>query len=253
MTRIVDFPLLVFAVSLAVLWLSARIGDLLRRKSRPLDESQRQDLGFVLAATLTLLGLIIGFAFSMVVSSYDQRRNYEVQEANAIATEYVRAGLLPAGEGARVREALRYYLDQRVLFYEIQDANQLRRVALQASQLQADLWSMVEATAAKQPTPTVALAASGMTDIWNTRGNTEAAWTNRLPIAAWCLVFAIAIFCNLLVGYIAHEKTKFLLLILPLVVSTSFFLIDEIDSPRYGLIRVVPENLMGLSESLRPK
>ena len=253
MTQIVDFPLLVFVVSLVTLSLSARIGVFVRTKSRPLEESQRQDLGLVLAATLTLLGLIIGFGFSMVVSSYDQRRRYEVEEANAIGTEYVRADLLPAGEVARLREGLRGYLEQRVLFYKSEDENQLRRVAAQTSQLQNELWSIVQGSAASQPTPTVALAVSGMNDVGSSRGATEAAWRNRFPIAAWCLVVAIAVFCNLLIGYISHERTTFILLVLPLVVSTSFFLIDEIDSPRQGLIRVAPQNLIGLSESLRSK
>jgi hypothetical protein len=67
----------VFAVSLVALSFSANFGAFVRTKLRPLDESQRQDLAIVLAATLTLLGLIIGFGFSMVVSSYDQRRNHE--------------------------------------------------------------------------------------------------------------------------------------------------------------------------------
>lgn len=253
MAQIVDSPLLIFALSIVALTFSAHIGAFVRLKWRPLEESERQDLGLVLAATLTLLGLIIGFGFSMVVNSYDQRRNYEVEEANAIGTEYARADLLLAGEGARVREVLRNYLDQRVLFYESEDANQLQRVALQTSQLEADLWSIVRATAAKQPTPTVALAVSGMNDVLNSRDHTEAAWRKRLPIAAWCLVVAIALFCNLLVGYNSHARTKFLLLVLPLAVSISFFLIAEIDSPRHGLIRVIPQDLVGLSESLRSK
>jgi len=253
MTKIVDIPLLVFALSLIALSFSGQIGALIRLKWRPIQESERQDLALVLAATLTLLGLIIGFGFSMVVSSYDQRRSYEVAEANAIGTEYVRAGLLPAGEVARVRQGLKNYLDQRVLFYQSSDANQLRRITFQTSQLGTDLWSIMEATAAKQPTPTVALAVSGMNDVLNSRGYTEAAWQNRFPIAAWCLVITIAIFCNLLVGYVSHERTEFLLLVLPLAVSISFFLIAEIDSPRHGLIRVGPENLIGLSASLRSK
>lgn len=253
MTQIVDFPLIVFAVSLIALFISAQIGAFVRIKWRPLEESEREDLGLVLAATLTLLGLIIGFGFSMVVSSYDQRRDYEVDEAKAIATEYVRADLLPAAEEARLREMLKSYLDQRVLFYETKDPNQLRQVASQTSQLEADLWSIMRATAAKQPTPTIALAVSGMNDVFSSRGFAEAAWQNRFPIPAWWLVFAIAIFCNLLVGYDSHGRKSFLLLVLPLVVAVSFFLVDEIDSPRHGVIRVSPENLIGLSESLRAK
>ena len=65
----------------------------------------REDFGFILAATLTLLGLIIGFSFSMATSRYDQRKNYEEAEANAIGTEYVRADLLPAADAATVRDA----------------------------------------------------------------------------------------------------------------------------------------------------
>ena len=52
---------------------------------------------------------LIAFAFSMAVSRYDQRKNYEEQEANAIGTEYVRADQLPprrCGEGPCTAEGL---------------------------------------------------------------------------------------------------------------------------------------------------
>jgi hypothetical protein len=251
MTNIVDFPIFVFALTLATLWISAQIGAFIRKKLRPLDEIERRDFEVILAATLTLLGLIIGFGFSMVVNRYDQRKNYEAEEANAIGTEYARAGLLPAADTAKAREVLKSYLDQRVLFYGSGDARQLGQVALRTAQLQNDLWSVVEAAAAKQPTPTVALAVSGMNEVLNSQAYTQAAWWNRLPVAAWCLVTAIAIFCNLLVGYTAVWKSKALLLVLPLAVSISFFLIADIDSPRHGLIRVSPQNLISLSQSLR--
>ena len=67
----------------------------------------REDFGLILAAALTLLRLIIGFSFSMATSRYDQRKNLEEAEANAIGTEYARAGLLPAADAAKVRALLR--------------------------------------------------------------------------------------------------------------------------------------------------
>jgi hypothetical protein len=42
-----------------------------------------------------------------------------------------------------------------------------------------------------------------------------------------------------------------LLLILPFVVSISFFLIADVDSPRGGIIRVYPQNLQSVVDSLR--
>jgi hypothetical protein len=56
------------------------VGDRLRRTIRPLKKDEREDFDTVLAASLTLLALIIGFSFSMAVSRYDQRKNYEEAE-----------------------------------------------------------------------------------------------------------------------------------------------------------------------------
>src|SRR5262249_44287014 len=121
----------------------------------------------------------------MVVARYDQRKNYEEAEANTVGTEYVRTDLLPTDNATRVRDRLKNYLDQRVLFYETRDEDQLAQIDLRTMQLQTELWSSVRATAVKQPTATVALAVSGMNDVLNSQGYTQAAWRNRLPVAAW--------------------------------------------------------------------
>jgi hypothetical protein len=42
-------------------------------------------------------------------------------------------------------------------------------------------------------------------------------------------------------------------LVLSLIVAVSFFLIADIDSPRGGIIRVQPENLLTLSQSFHPQ
>ena len=250
MNRIANFPLVVFTFSFIVLWLAALIGAFLRKRLRPLEAEEREDFAIIEAATLTLLGLLIGFTFSMAVNRYDQRKNYEEGEANAIGTEYVRADLLPTAEAARVRELLKGYLDQRVLFYTTRDAQQLRQIDTNTTQLQNELWSAVQGIGAAQPTPTHALALSGMNDVLNSQGYTQAAWWNRIPVAAWWLMAAIAIGCNLLIGYGAHRTNGLLFLVLPLAVSVSFFLIADIDSPRAGVIRVQPQNLISLSLTL---
>ncbi len=246
-----NFPVLMFFPSLLILWLAAQYGAALRRR-RPLKDDQREDFGVIQAATLTLLGLIIGFSFSMAIGRYDQRKNYEEAEANAIGTEYVRAGLLPAADAPKVRAQLRKYLDLRILFYRTRWEGKIRQINADTAQLQDEMWSAVQAPALAQPTPVIALAVVGMNDVLNSQGYTQAAWWNRIPSSAWGLMMAIAICCNLLVGYgMRSPKTKStLLFVLPLVVSISFLLIADIDSPRGGLIHVAPQNLVSLSESL---
>lgn len=248
-----NYPVLFFLFSMLVLWLSAHIGASLRKR-RALKDGEREVFAVVQAATLTLLGLIIGFSFSMAISRYDLRKTYEEAEANAIGTEYVRAGVLPAADAAGVRALLRKYLDLRISFYRTRDERALGQINADTAHLQAEMWSAIEVSAAARPTPVIALAVSGMNDVLNSQGYTQAAWWNRIPIAAWGLMMATAICCNVLVGYglRGSEGKRGMLLVLPLVVSISFLLIADIDSPRGGLIHVAPQNLVSLSQSLLP-
>ena len=66
---IVNYPLLVFALSVVILSLAVELGEVLRRRIRSSKEEERDDFGVVLGANLTLLALLIGFSFSMAVSA----------------------------------------------------------------------------------------------------------------------------------------------------------------------------------------
>jgi hypothetical protein len=250
MNKIVDSPLLVFAICFTVLWLSAVVGAFCRDRLGGLKEGEREDFAVVQGAALTLLGLLIGFTFSMAINRYEQRKNCEEAEANAIGTEYLRVRMLPDTDATRSRTLLKGYLDERVLFYSTRNEKLLGQINSDTAQLQNYLWSAVQARVVTEPTPLAALAASGMNDVLNSQGYTQAAWLNRIPFEAWVLLFVIGVGCNFLIGYGAHRTSIRLFLVLPLAVSVSFFLIADIDSARGGLIRVQPQNLVILSQSL---
>ncbi|HSR13404.1 MAG TPA: hypothetical protein VLS90_18300 [Thermodesulfobacteriota bacterium] len=253
MNDLVDHAGLVFVVSFLTLLLSVLVGALLRRRRRNLDENLHENYTVILGAALTLLGLIVGFSFSMATNRYDQRKNYEEAEANAIGTEYLRADFLAAAEAEKVRGLLAKYVDERILFYTDRDKQERGRVNAVTAQIQNELWSVVRTAAASQPTPVNALVVSGMNDVLNSQGYTQAAWWYRIPRAAWVLMILIAACCNFMVGYgIRDLKTGFKLVpILPLIISIAIYFIADIDSPRGGEVRIVPVNLMSLSESIR--
>jgi hypothetical protein len=123
MSDVLDQPLSLFVVAFLAQWISARIGLVLSRRHHDTEADVREAFGVIEAATLTLLGLIIGFSFSMAISRYDQRKNYEEAEANAIGTQYVRIDLLPAADAEKMRTLLAKYLDQRIAFYKTSDGN----------------------------------------------------------------------------------------------------------------------------------
>jgi hypothetical protein len=240
------YPLTIFVAAFALQCAAAYLGDFVRRRGGSLKDTTQKDFGTILPAALTLLALIIGFSFSLASYRYDLRKTLEEAEANAIGTEYVRADLLPAAPAAQVRDLLVQYTRQRILFYEVRDAARLAQVANDRANLQNELWNAVTAPALATPTPVSALVVAGMNDVLNSQGYTQAAWWNRLPVGAWELLILVAVASNFLFGFSERRDGRLTLMLLPLIVSVPIFLIADIDTPRGGLIHVVPQNLEAL-------
>jgi hypothetical protein len=248
---ILDWPLILFIVMLPSLWLATWMGTIVRTHARQLPESLREDYGVILGATLTLLGLIIGFTFSMAITRYDLRKSLEAAEANAIGTEYDRLDFLPAEDAVPLRALLRRYTDLRIRFYVARRKADISRINADTEGMSSQLWGLTAKAANSKPSALSALAASGMNEVLNSKEFTQAARWNRIPPAAWLLMLLIAALSNLLLGYGAQGKALALSMVLPLVVSICFLLIADIDSPVGGVIRVHPQNLYALAESLK--
>jgi hypothetical protein len=228
------------------------MGTIFRAHVYQLPESLRADYAVILGATLTLLGLIIGFTFSMATTRYDLRKSLEAVEANAIATEYARLDFLPAEESVPLQSLLRRYIDLRIRFYLARRAADLSQIDAETEAMHNQLWDLTAKAAIEKPSILTGLASSGMNEVLNSKEFTQAARWNRIPLAAWILMFVIAALANLLVGYGAHGRAVVLSMILPLLVSICFFLIADIDTPAGGIIRVQPHNLYAVAESLKP-
>jgi hypothetical protein len=253
MTTVLDYPLvLLFPVSFLVLALATWMGGRLAARATIVRESP-DDFGVIQTATLTLLGLIIGFTFSMALNRYDQRKNLEEEEANAIGTAFLRADLIGEPRAAQLRDVLRRYSAERVVNYTTRDVAVLAANNARTTKLQSDMWTIVREGATAQPDPLKALAVASINDVVNSQGYTQAAWWNRIPHGAWVLMGLLAVCANFLVGLGAKGTSAPLRLtiVFPAIISAVFFLVADIDAPRGGVIRVQPQNLNALVESLK--
>jgi hypothetical protein len=125
---------------------------------------------------------------------------------------------------------------QRVLFYVICDERQRNQIKPDTRKLQVGLWSTTPRAAAAQPAPLVAVAVAGAVHPSTlAQPNTSRSMGND---GAGRHLF--------LVGYGEHRRGAPRLLVLPLIMSIPLFLIGDIDSPRGGVIRVHPQNLISL-------
>jgi len=248
--KLLDYPVLIFFVSFAALWFADWLGARLRVRRKSIGEEERPDFDVVLGAALTLLGLVIGFSFSMAINRFELRGDYEEAEANAIETAYLRAELVPQEDSARIRDLLRQYTDLRIQFY-VNGHRATERIAAETAQVQHGLWAAVSKPAQAQPTAVAALAVASVNDVIKSEGATREVWEDRIPVAAWALMFGIALGCNVLYGYGSRRTDWKLSIVLPLVVAVSLAFIADMNSPRGGFIHTQPKNLERLQGTLQ--
>ncbi len=210
------------------------------------------DVRVVLGATLTLLGLVIGFAFSMAINGYNTRQANEATEATAIASVFARTDLLASEDANILRQTLSQYLDQRLLFYTASNNNeQLAALERASTLLKHDAWNTTVHGTLSQQNPISAFVLAGMADLLNSYERTSAGWHSQIPTAAWSLMAMLSVFCNILIGYSASTRGhRGLLLVFPLVIAISLAIINDIDIPGHGVIHISPDNLMRVANSL---
>jgi hypothetical protein len=113
-----------------------RLGQYRRRRS---EQEDRLPVGEMVAATLALLAFMLAFTFGLAASRFDVRRGLVIDEANAIGTTYLRAGLLPEPHWSDVRSLPREYVDVRL---EAVQPGKLNQSIGRSEELHTRLWAL---------------------------------------------------------------------------------------------------------------
>ncbi|HWC75000.1 MAG TPA: hypothetical protein VG454_13775, partial [Gemmatimonadales bacterium] len=118
MDAIYDWP--IWVLILAILLLSLGASEVGFRRGRALQatEGERDILTTIRTSTLGLVALLLGFSFAITSNRFNDRSRLVMDEANAIGTCYLRAGLVAEPARGQIRDALRRYVDLRIESYE---------------------------------------------------------------------------------------------------------------------------------------
>lgn len=195
------------------------------------------------AALLGLLGLLLGFTFSMAVNRYDQRKEMAVQEANAVGTAGLRVRLLPAADRAEALTLLRQYTDARLeMVAPSTDPARAEANGRKAAELQGQLWSRAAAVAEKDPRAvTTGMYLQSLNDLFDAATRREAAVRNHVPLMVLVLVFAAAVLSAGFVGYtggLSGTRDAWATMAKSVVIALTVMVIVDLDRPGQGLIRV---------------
>jgi hypothetical protein len=249
MHMLLEHPTVLLLVTVVLFAIASWAGSLAVR----LHEEDKSDaFQLVQGATLTLLGLLLGFTFAMAVTRFDLRMQFAVDETNALETAWMRAGTLPAPMVVPTRQLLRSYIDVRLELRKAGTNRKGRKIAEDKTDvLQAQLWAIAQQAAQQQRDAVSALYLDSLRLLFDMQATREELYDNRIPMPAWGLLIFIGIISNVLVGY-GIGRRWWLLCVLPVVVAGTLMLIADLDTPRSGFIQVRQHSLDVLSEQLKP-
>jgi len=247
------FPIWVTAVLIAVLLLGAcEAGYQVARRS----DFEKSDEGHVLSAMLALLGLLVGFTFSIAVNRHEQRRVLVVDEANAIETEYLRTQMMPEPYRTRLADMLRRYADGRLA---LAGAGEDRSAALRAyafaDSLKREMWvTVIEADSLVRPPALASLIAGGMNTIIELASSRRAALEARLPSVAYGSLLLYATVAAGMLGFVSgsgKHPRRFGAIVMLLLLSLALGLILDLDRPLRGTIKVNQQPMIDARASMK--
>lgn len=222
-----------------------------RHRSPDIDATKAQTtLGTT--ALLALLGLLLAFSFSIVEARFGKRKELVLDEANAIGTTYLRAGMLPDGEGDRIRELLRGYTEARVDPRSIRD---LRRAISESEEVHGELWKEATKAAVAHPdSEVVSIFVQSLNDVIDLHeSRVTVGLHQRLPLPILFTLLAISALSAIAIGFGAgldRRRLPLSTVALLFAVASVVVLIVELDQPGSAMFRVNQSAMRDALESM---
>jgi hypothetical protein len=247
--------LILFGVSTVLFLLIVEVGyRIARKRQTSIDEATKSWFTAIYSAILAMLGLLLGFSYSMAQQRFEVRKQLVVEEADAIGTTYLRAQWLPEPYRGDVAKLLRQYVDAR-LPKDLGSRNideLVQNVSVLSERLLDQLWVHAVEVAKKNPTPVVSLFLSALNETIDLHTKRLAQFQNRVPESVLLLLYLFTSVAMLITGYgsgLRPQRIVLPIVAMVLLVSTALYVIVDLERPQ-GLITVSQESMIRLQQKL---
>jgi hypothetical protein len=242
----------IFVATIVVVLVAVEVGyqvGAIRRRHAPETEAP---VGAMVGATLGLLAFILAFTFGLAASRFDERRHTVLDEANAIGTTYLRAGLLAEPQRSEVRLLLREYVDLRV---DAVREGQIDKVLAGSAKLQGQLWKQAEAASALDRSVITGLFVQSLNqliDLHATR--VMVGLRSRVPLVIWGSLYAVALLAMATMGYqegLSGTHRSIASVAVVAIFSIVMFLIVDLDRPLEGQLATSQQAMIDLQQTMQ--
>ena len=245
---------LVFLLTVMLIVLSVEIGYRVAvHRARKSEKEREAPIDSMVGPTLGLLAFMLAFTFGMASSRYDARKQFVVDEANAIRTADLRAQLIAEPEQSAIRALLREYVDVRL--EAVLRPRDLAQAIQRSEQLHGMLWSHLASRGTEIAPADRAALATAFLDIINIHTKRLNAVTqNRISGAVWVALYSLAVLAMGMLGYragLSGRRSGIAIVVLALAFSAVLELITDLDRPQQGLVEVSQQTMKDLQGKLR--
>jgi hypothetical protein len=243
----------VFGGTFLIVLLSIEIGFRFGRyRNNSTEQEKEAPVGTMVGAALGLLAFLLAFIFNIGASRYDDRRQIVLQEANAIGTAYLRAGMLPEPQRAELRALFSEYVDVRLAGAQGKTAEAIRK----SEEIQNKIWTQVLKLGEKNPNSiTVGLFIQSVNEVIDLHAERiMAGLRSRIPAVIWLVLYAVSILSLGAMGYhggLMRTRRSPAILAVALIFSAVIWLIADLDRPGAGLLKVSQQSMIDLRESIK--
>jgi hypothetical protein len=204
-------------------------------------------------ASLALLGLLLGFTFSMAILKHDQRRLMVVADSNAIGDFYACASLLEEPVRTKLQTVIREYVRLRVeLSSRRLDRAAFEKALGQMQQMHLEMTELVR-QALVAGTPIAVSLTNTLNAVTSNHASRLAAIKDRLPTNIVWLLLISAVICSMLVGREQGASDRADLagtICFIVLVSFAVYVTLDLNQPERGLITVSQEPMQRLLTSI---
>jgi hypothetical protein len=226
-----------------------------RRRVRRAEHEQEIVVRGLVGGMLGLEAFMLALTFGAAASHFDARRQALLDETSAIRTAYMRADLLSEPQRTEIRDLLRQYVDVRL--EGVQSGN-LEQATTRSEELHSQLWLRALASREKAPNPAFAVQFNqSLNEIiaLHTR-RVIAVLEFRIPNVIWIVLYAITALAAASIGFhsgLTGRSRPLVALALILAFSAVILLIEDLDRPLYGILKVSQKALIDLHRTMNAR
>lgn len=217
------------------------------------EEDSDSQIVSMTGAHLGLLAFILAFSFSMSAGHFADRKQFLLEEVNAIETAHLRAGLIAESGGHKIMSLLADYTATRA---QVSSPDTIAQIIKDSEAIQADIWAEVVQLSKKEKLTVMdsllVQAVNLVFDLHEKR--VYAGMHNRVPPNIWVALYVILILSMVGMGFssgISGKRSVVASFALAMSFSMVMFVIADLDRPSSGLMKGDQTIMVNLAQRLK--